>query len=228
MRRKRGGVLLKSGKQRYYAALEHEETAGRLLDRRRREEAEVTDAAGDDQLFVDLGMRAYRAFANMLDSLGDMAGRASTAHGEASEQAIRRGLDPVLEELRHIRHKLEQHDVYLHEVSAGIRRIDKFTLEAFQRLNAAEGGYGARGYAEPQPGRLSKEETTERALQAARELMDSGERLTLKAVARKAGLRYAQVVYAFGRKEELLNRLEDEAKSASGARAAGDTDEWSA
>ncbi|MFO7265507.1 MAG: hypothetical protein FWJ73_05250 [Limnochordales bacterium] len=219
---------MKSGKQRYYAALEHEEAAGRLLDRRRREEAELMDGTGEDQLFVDLGMRAYRAFANMLDSLGDMASRASAAHVDVSEQAIRRGLDPVLEELRHIRHKLEQHDVYLHEVSAGIRRIDKFTLEAFQRLNAAETGFGARPYAEPQSGRLSKEETTERALQAARELMDSGERLTLKAVARKAGLRYAQVVYAFGRKEELLNRLETALKTESEEKAAEDSSEWSA
>lgn len=221
-------MLLKSGKQRYYAALEHEETAGRLLDRRRREEAELADAAGEEQLFADLGARAYRAFANVLDSLGDMAGRTGGGRAELSEHALRRSLDPVLEELRHIRHKLEQHDVFLHEVSAGIRRIDKFTLEAFQRLNAAEAGYGAGAYTEPQPGRLSKEETTERALQAARELMDSGERLTLKAVARKAGLRYAQVVYAFGRKEELLNRLENEAREDGMAKAAGETDEWSA
>lgn len=220
----KGVVLLKSGKQRYYAALEHEENAGRLLDRRRKEETPMTDfRGGEEQLYADIGARAYRAFANVLDSLGDMAGRTGAARGEVSEQTIRRAVEPVLEELRLIRHKLEQHDVMLHEVTAGIRRIDKFTLEAFQRMDAPDAGYGGGRYVEPQPGRLSKEETTERALQAARELMDSGERLTLKAVARRAGLRYAQVVYAFGRKEELLNRLDEQARAAG-----DDSDEWSA
>jgi len=222
-------VLLKSGKQRYYAALEHEENAGRLLDRRRREEMMTMEgrgmeARGEEQLYADIGARAYRAFANVLDSLGEMAGRTGAVRGEVLEQAVRRGLEPVLEELRHIRHKLEQHDVLLHEATAGIRRIDKFTLEAFQRLNAPEGAYGGGRYSEPQPGRLSKEETTERALEAARELMASGERLTLKAVARRAGLRYAQVVYAFGRKEELLSRLEEQGRTDD-ADAAG---EWTA
>ncbi|REJ35627.1 MAG: hypothetical protein DIU83_00695 [Bacillota bacterium] len=208
-------MLLKSGKQRYYAALEREQNAGRLLDRRRREEmttmeARSMESRGEEQLYAEIGARAYRAFANILDSLGDMAGRTGAVRTEVLEQAVRRGMDPVLEELRHIRHKLEQHDVMLHEATAGIRRIDKFTLEAFQRLNAPETVYGAVRYAEPPPGRLSKEETTERALEAARELLATGERLTLKAVARRAGLRYAQVVYAFGRKEELISRLQQE------------------
>lgn len=213
---------MKSGKQRYYAALEHEENAGRLLDRRRREEMVLTESRGEEQLYADIGARAYRAFANVLDSLGDMAGRTGAARGDGSEQHFRRGLEPVLEELRNIRHKLEQHDMILHEISAGIRRIDKFTLEAFQRMNATDTGYMGGRYVEPQPGRLSKEETTERAMQAARELQENGERLTLKAVARRAGLRYAQVVYAFGRKEELLSRLDEEARAVDG------TDEWTA
>lgn len=214
--------LVKSGKQRYYAALEHEENAGRLLDRQRREEMVLTETRGEEQLYADIGARAYRAFANVLDSLGDMAGRTGAARGDVSEQAVRRGLEPVLEELRAIRHKLEQHDLLLQEISAGIRRIDKFTLEAFQRMNTTEATYIGARYGEPQPGRLSKEETTERAMQAARELQERGERLTLKAVARRAGLRYAQVVYAFGRKEELLSRLDEEARTPRRA------DEWPA
>ena len=200
---------MQRAKQRYYAAIEQAENAERMLERQREGEPLVSDLRGEEQLYADLGVRAYRAFANLLDSLGDAAGR-SAAHGETVEQAVRRGLDAVVDELRAIRHKLDQHELALHEISAGIRRIDKFTLEAFQRINSAEAGLVATRGGEPAPGRLSKEETTERALQAARELHRRGERLTLKAVARKAGLRYAQVVYAFGRKEELLNRLEEE------------------
>ena len=200
---------MQRAKQRYYAAIEQAENAERMLERQREGEIMLSDLRGEEQLYADLGVRAYRAFANLLDSLGDAAGR-SAVPGEAVEQAVRRGLDAVVEELRAIRHKLDQHDLALHEISAGIRRIDKFTLEAFQRMNTAEGGLMAARGSEPAPGRLSKEETTERALQAARELHRRGERLTLKAVARKAGLRYAQVVYAFGRKEELLHRLEEE------------------
>jgi len=195
-------------KQRYYAAIEQAENAERLLERQREGDA-LAELRGEEQLYADLGVRAYRAFANLLDSLGDVAARPGGVPGEAVEQAVRRGVDAVVEELRSIRHKLEQQDLTLHEISAGIRRIDKFTLEAFQRMNRAEGALLTGRY-EPSPGRLSKEETTERALQAARELRQRGERLTLKAVARKAGLRYAQVVYAFGRKEELLSRLEEE------------------
>lgn len=181
----------------------------------------MSEPRGEDLLYADIGARAYRAFANILDSLGDMASRTGSGRSEGVEQAVRRGLEQLSEEFRAIRHKLEQHDLLLHEVTTGIRRIDKFTLEAFQRINVADSAAEARAATEAGPGRLSKEETTERALTAARELRDSGERLTLKAVSRRAGLRYAQVVYAFGRKEELINRLEEEAR-AKGA------DEWTA
>lgn len=213
--------MMTSGKQRYYAALEHEENVGRLFGQQRKEEQFVNEPRAEDLLYADIGARAYRAFANILDSLGDMASRSGSGRTDGIEQAVRRALEQLTEELRAIRNKLEQHDLLLHEVTAGIRRIDKFTLEAFQRINVSEGGTGAHASSEPTPGRLSKEETTERALSAARELRDRGERLTLKAVSRRAGLRYAQVVYAFGRKEELINRLEEEARAEA-------TDEWTA
>lgn len=227
---------MRSGKQRYYAALEHEENAGRLFGQRRREELMVEEPRGENLLYADIGARAYKAFANILDSLGEMASRAGADRSEPSDHAARRALEHVQEEFRALRHKLEQHDLLLHEIAAGIRRIDKFTLEAFQRMHTAERTMEPYVGAEAPPGRLSKEETTERALVAARELRDRGERLTLKAVSRKAGLRYAQVVYAFGRKEELINRLEEEARraeaaeaeAAKAAEAARDTDEQTA
>lgn len=174
----------------------------------------MDEPRGEDLLYADIGARAYKAFANILDSLGEMAARSGSARvASGSDEGARRVLEGVQEEFRALRHKLEQHDMMLHEIAAGIRRIDKFTLEAFQRMQAPERAADYRTE-EPSPGRLSKEETTERALVAARELRDQGERLTLKAVSRRAGLRYAQVVYAFGRKEELINRLEQEALAA--------------
>lgn len=216
---------MKSGKQRYYAALEHEENAGRLFSQRRKEELSVSEPRGEEFLYADIGARAYKAFANILDSLGEMASRSGAQRAGGSDEAVRRLLDEAKDEFRAIRHKLDQHDLLLQEVAAGIRRIDKFTLEAFQRMQLAERSGEGYAQAEPGPGRLSKEETTERALKAARELREQGERLTLKAVSRRAGLRYAQVVYAFGRKEELLNRLEEEMRAAEEQKKA---DEWTA
>lgn len=219
-----GAVMMKSGKQRYYAALEHEENVGRLFGQHRKEEPIVNEPRGEDLLYADIGARAYKAFANILDSLGEMASRTGAGRQDVPDQALRRNLEQVYEEFRAIRHKLEQHDLLLHEISAGIRRIDKFTLEAFQRMQTPDGAVDPRA-ADPGPGRLSKEETTKRALAAARELREQGERLTLKAVSRRAGLRYAQVVYAFGRKDELINRLEEEARAEEAQREA---DEWTA
>ncbi len=46
--------------------------------------------------------------------------------------------------------------------------------------------------------RLSKDKATELALSAAYELDINGERLTLAAVARAAGIKYTQFTYAFG------------------------------
>ena len=46
-----------------------------------------------------------------------------------------------------------------------------------------------------------------RALEAARRLRAQGRKLTLKSVAEAAGLKYSQIVYAFGSKEEMLERV---------------------
>ena len=66
---------MQQAKQRYYAAIEQVENAERMLERQREEEMMLTELRGEEQLYADLGVRAYRAFANLLDSLGDMTGR---------------------------------------------------------------------------------------------------------------------------------------------------------
>ena len=48
------------------------------------------------------------------------------------------------------------------------------------------------------------------ALEAAREILAEGGKVSMRAVARRARLTYAQVVYAFGRTENLRERLRKE------------------
>src|SRR5690625_1515525 len=89
-------VMMRSGKQRYYAALEHEENAGRLFSQRRREATPMNEPRGEDLLYADIGARAYKAFANILDSLGEMAARSGSARsGTGSDEAARRVLEGV-------------------------------------------------------------------------------------------------------------------------------------
>lgn len=60
------------------------------------------------------------------------------------------------------------------------------------------------------PARLPRQVTRQRALSAARRLRRLGEPITLASVARTAGLKYSQVVYAFGRRESLLTELRED------------------
>lgn len=195
--------LARQRKQRYYAALEREAKERELVSQPLHEELVMTDEHGD--VYVELGVKAYRAFANVLDLLGGMSigvqnGRASG--GEASE---------VLQRLSAIERQLEEQDAALRTVTAGIRRIDKITLDTFQRRDGVGGDEdssdsGAEATVEPKW--MRKEVTIERALGAARSLKLRGERITMAAVAREAGISYARIVYAFGSREELVNQLE--------------------
>src|SRR5690606_32710061 len=66
--------------------------------------------------------------------------------------------------------------------------------------------------------RLARTASRQLALQAALRLQAEGKPITLAAVARAAGLKYSQVVYAFQKREELLKALalEQPAKGRSG------------
>lgn len=58
---------------------------------------------------------------------------------------------------------------------------------------------------------MPQEETRRLALRAARELAAAGERVTFRSVADRAGLKYSQVVYAFGRVQHLREELAEPA-----------------
>lgn len=58
---------------------------------------------------------------------------------------------------------------------------------------------------------MAREETRRLALRAARELAAQGQRVTMRAVAERAGLKYSQVVYAFGRVQHLREELAESA-----------------
>ena len=73
-------------------------------------------------------------------------------------------------------------------------------------------------------GRIPKEEAIELAINAPRELQAKGRKLTLAAVARQAGLKYGQIMYAFGNKERFFQELE---RAVPAAEAAEPTEELS-
>lgn len=59
-------------------------------------------------------------------------------------------------------------------------------------------------------GRLAKEDAAQLALDAGRRMREQGKRLTLASVAREAGLKYGQIVYAFGNKDAFFRQLEED------------------
>ena len=61
----------------------------------------------------------------------------------------------------------------------------------------------------PAPARLDRASSRQRALQAALQLRREGKPVTLASVARAGGLKYSQVVYAFGRRGDLLREVEE-------------------
>lgn len=238
---------MNDARQRYYAALDHENTAQRLFDGQQgrpgggggsrtayvdedRPSALMGVPAPED-VYSQLGMQVYGALESLL---GQVSGR-SRGGGGGDAASLRRALldtlEPIERDLEGMRNRLDRFDALLNEVAAGIRRIDRFTLDAFQRMRGMGLGYGdgpahrgtgstdglerggevplteGSGASDRPSGRLAKEETIARALEAARRLRAQGRKLSLKSVAEAAGLKYSQIVYAFGSKEEMLNQV---------------------
>lgn len=99
-------------------------------------------------------------------------------------------------------------------VKSGPRRAEPL-LSAEEKGAGDPGGANAAATgAQPDSGeaplRLPREVTRQKALSAARRLRRLGEPVTLASVARSAGLKYSQVVYAFGRREGLLAELRED------------------
>lgn len=237
---------MNDARQRYYAALDHESTAQRLFDSQQNRQAGGASrtAYGEEEraaalmgvpapedVYSQLGMQVYGALESLLCQVAAKGRGGGGSDGAQVRRAVVDALEPLARDLEGMRNRLERFDALLNEVAAGIRRIDRFTLDAFQRMRAMGIGYGdggaprgagsadaytrgpdgglpERAAATDRPsGRLAKEETIARALEAARRLRAQGRKLSLKSVAEAAGLKYSQIVYAFGSKEEMLNQV---------------------
>lgn len=213
-------------RESYYAALERqrvgEASVRSRFEQEKRSPMEEFEAL--ESVYADVGMKAFNAFCNCLDwlsQLGNGRDRGNDAWREefqtTLDETVVGTLREIQSEMTTVRERMGRLESSIAALEAGIRRIDKFTLEAFRNIQEieervkAEGGYNQDG-ARPLHGRLAKEEAASLALEAARAMQAQGRRLTLASVAREAGLKYGQIVYAFGNKEGFLAALRRDAQ----------------
>ncbi len=204
-------------KQRYYASLERQRAAESSL----RAQSQPTRTDGDDleELYADMGVRAFAAFQSCLDWLAGIgSGRrtalGSNAGGQEANSQFDTALHSVAGDLTGLKEQINKIEAAVGNLEAGMRRIDKYTLDAFRQLAEMDTGKTAPAApesAEPIPHgnrRLAKEEARRLALDTARKMAAAGQTLSLASVAREAGLKYGQIVYAFGNKDNFLHELE--------------------
>lgn len=219
-------VPVNSAKQRYYEALDRKNSAERVLERHLHTGGDTVEerlsrpqADGDefrslDMVYQELGLKAYVAVTNCLDFLGRLGtGEAARQVNSALKDELRNAVATVnrlVAELQAVRERLDSTESRLAAIEAGVKRIDRFTLEAFRELEdlRREAGQSREGAIPFERGRLAKEEAARLALEAGRRMHEEGKRLSLAAVAREAGLKYGQIVYAFGNKETFFSELE--------------------
>lgn len=219
------GVSLVNPKESYYAALE-KQTLGENTIRERFERRPATgepDSDALDTLYTEIGMKAFHVFHGCLDWLGRLGsgtqsrpGSGSNASTQMVQAMINDHLADFKREFADIKDRIDRLDTSLTAIEAGMRRIDKFTLDAFRNIQQVEEQLqqavtvGLRDDSEHTlRGRLPKEEAAKLAIEAARNMQSEGRRLTLAAIAREAGLKYGQIVYAFGNKEGFFKALEE-------------------
>lgn len=222
---------MREAKQRYYESLERQVTAERVLDRhfgtsnfpaaKETAAAETPyDFRSTDALYQELGIKTFSALSNCLDWLIQLGSR-DTSHRESYKKNAGNKEDTaaVLERFDSLHERLDRLEARLGAIEAGIKRIDRFTIEAFRDLETVKQMAGPlvanRGTRMPlayeqERGRLAKEEAAKLALEAGIRMRKQGKRLTLAAVAREAGLKYGQIVYAFGNKDAFFEQLENE------------------
>lgn len=214
-------------KQRYYEALDRQRTAERVLernlytggdtvqDRQTRHNSESEEFRSLDTVYQELGIKAYAALTNCLDMLarlgtGESTRSVKTAALQDEFNSTAAAVTRLLTELQSVREKLDHTESRLAAIEAGLKRIDRFTIEAFRELEEIKREAGesrdAAGFADR--GRLAKDEAARLALEAGRRMQEQGKRLSLAAVAREAGLKYGQIVYAFGNKDAFFTELE--------------------
>lgn len=210
-------------KESYYAALERQR-AGEASVRNRFDEGRGTSELDAlESLYTDVGMKAFTAFNNCLEWIGKLGGARSSGgpSEDRIQQALHETLAPAMRELQKEIHSVQERlgrlEGNIAALEAGMRRIDKFTLDAFRKIQEVEEQthYHMERTTHHSDfpeyrGRLAKEEAASLALDAAKMMKSEGRRLTLAAVAREAGLKYGQIVYAFGNKEGFMEALRSE------------------
>lgn len=214
-------------RQPYYAKLVEEKVA-----RPAPRQAGVPEEAPADpfqSVYAEMGMKAFGAFVNLLDYLSVLRPGDALGWGRGGDQARRSvedGLRPVIQEMSELRSRLDRAETQMSQLVAGINRMDRFALDTFRQVEEisrrltevqerVEGAARQMEAVVPSAdrwtmvrGRIPKEEAVELAINAARELRQKGRKLTLAAVARQAGLKYGQVMYAFGNKERFFQQLD--------------------
>jgi len=228
---------MRTAKQRYYEALDKQttgervneqnlSTGGRTVRNNPPEESIAEDAFQSlDTVYQELGMKAFTAVTNCLDMIGRIGSQSShnaatSPHMDQYMAATERQLTHIINEMNTLKDMLEQR---LQAIEASFKRIDRFTIDAFRELEDLRREteeYRQQEHIMADRGRLAKEEAISLALEAGCRMHEEGKRLTLASVAREAGLKYGQIVYAFGHKDAFFERLErslqDNGQDASG------------
>jgi len=218
----------------YYAALERqrvgESTLKDRISQRDRERDDEREYEALESLYTEVGMKAFTAFNSCLEWLSHLGAPRSMSLMEAERpirEAVAQGLEQIQEELGAVRDRIARMESSVAALEAGMRRIDKYTMEAFRNLQEIEERFETRTHgiagedAQSYRGRMAKEDAAGLALAAAIKMRSEGKRLTLASVAREAGLKYGQIVYAFGNKEGFFKALAENQtpRSADGARS---------
>lgn len=145
--------------------------------------------------------------------------RSETVRGEETERKPSRGWGEctgsqvdVEAELGRMRRRLDMLEQRYRDGGAAVSDVAAPGADRGSGRRERRGSSSAGG---PAPARLDRASSRRRALQAALQLRREGKPVTLASVARAGGLKYSQVVYAFGRRGDLLREVE-EAERAGG------------
>lgn len=141
------------------------------------------------------------------------------------DKAVADTINEMADVLLGLKEQVSRLETAMANMEAGMRRIDKYTLDAFRQLAEIDAVKVESQHAVPDERqgnrRLAKEEAVQLAIAAAEKMAKAGLPLSLAAVAREAGLKYGQIVYAFGNKDNFLAKL----ATIAGAGANGAQDE---
>ena len=126
-------------KQRYYASLERQRAAETSL--RAQGQMGRGDKESLDELYVDMGVRTFAAYQSCLDWLAGLgSGRRAALEGMAAGSMaetsgkVDTALVSISQNIAGLKEQLSKLEISMANIEAGMRRIDKYTLDAFRQL----------------------------------------------------------------------------------------------